>query len=119
MLRKISVGIILLFSFVLAACGGDDDGINRDVDYENLIEFTLDTLAENDGIDGRPAYIAVDGYVYDVSDSAHWMNGLHQQGIRAGADLTHEIDTISPHGRSVLNNVPLIGVLIDNEEVVD
>ncbi len=53
-------------------------------------EFTLDELAEFDGRDGRPAYVAYEGTVYDVSESAMWGEGDHEGMHQAGADLTEE-----------------------------
>jgi predicted heme/steroid binding protein len=53
-------------------------------------EFTLDELAEFDGRDGRPAYVAYEGTVYDVSESAMWGEGDHEGMHQAGADLTDE-----------------------------
>lgn len=53
-------------------------------------EFTLDELAEFDGRDGRPAYVAYEGTVYDVSESAMWGDGDHEGMHQAGADLTEE-----------------------------
>lgn len=76
-----------------------------------LIELTLEELKQFDGKNGRKAYIAVDGFIYDVSRSFRWFNGNHN-GYTAGRDLTLEIDTVSPHGRSTLTEVPLIGRLI-------
>lgn len=73
-------------------------------------EFTLDELKEYNGKDGKRAYVAVDGIVYDVTDSAPWKNGDHN-GYEAGNDLTDEIKNKSPHGISKLENVVKIGVL--------
>ena len=53
-------------------------------------EFTLEELAEYDGKDGRPAYVAYQGVVYDVSESAMWNEGDHEGQHFAGADLTNE-----------------------------
>jgi predicted heme/steroid binding protein len=53
-------------------------------------EFTLEELAEFDGRDGRPAYVAFEGVVYDVSESAMWDDGDHEGMHQAGADLTAE-----------------------------
>jgi predicted heme/steroid binding protein len=76
-----------------------------------LIELTLEELKQFDGKNGRKAYIAVDGFVYDVSRSFRWFGGNHN-GYTAGRDLTLEIDTVSPHGRSTLSEVPLIGKIV-------
>ena len=73
-----------------------------------MIELTLEELKQFDGKNGRKAYIAVDGFIYDVSGSFNWFLGRHN-GYEAGRDLTFEIDNISPHGRSKLEQVPQIG----------
>lgn len=70
--------------------------------------LALEELAAFDGKDGRPAYIAVDGIVYDVTDSAFWKGGAHN-GFAAGKDLTDEIKTKSPHGVAMLERVPVVG----------
>jgi len=92
-------------SLFLAACGTPEP-----VPEEDLIELTLEELAQFDGQDGQPAYIAVDGAIYDVTDSTRWRNGQHN-GYTAGNDLTEEIKNISPHGVSKLKTVPMIGRL--------
>ena len=61
---------------------------------------------------GNPAYIAVDGVIYDVTDVPQWNGGGHN-GYFAGNDLTEEIKTISPHGVSKLNGIPVVGTLAD------
>lgn len=72
--------------------------------------FTLEELAKFDGKNGNPAYIAVSGVVYDVSDVPQWKDGEHN-GQKAGNDLTKEIETISPHGVDVLKELPVVGKL--------
>ncbi len=75
-------------------------------------EFTLDELAEFDGQDGRRAYVAVDGVVYDLTDSSMWQEGQHN-GFSAGNDLTDEIKNDSPHGVRTLEGMPVVGKLVD------
>ena len=41
--------------------------------------FTLDELKNYDGKEGRKAYIAVDGVVYDVTNVAAWQGGTHHE----------------------------------------
>ncbi len=77
-----------------------------------MLSLTLDELAEFDGQDGRPAYIAVDGKIYDVSAIVPWMGGEHN-GYFAGKDVTEPIMSISPHGISVLSKLPEVGTLVE------
>ncbi|MGB7595407.1 MAG: cytochrome b5 domain-containing protein [Erysipelotrichaceae bacterium] len=72
--------------------------------------FTLAQLAKYNGMNGQPAYIAVSGVVYDVTNAKGWNNGSHQ-GVSAGQDLTKAI-TQAPHGTSVLTGLPVVGKLV-------
>lgn len=74
--------------------------------------FTLDELKQYNGKDGKPAYVAVDGIVYDVSASDKWENGDYN-GFEAGNDLTDEIKNVSPHGVKMLDRVPVVGKLAE------
>jgi len=74
--------------------------------------FTLDELKQYNGKDGKPAYVAVDGIVYDVSASDKWKNGDHN-GFEAGNDLTDEIKNVSPHGVKMLDRAPVVGKLAE------
>jgi predicted heme/steroid binding protein len=73
--------------------------------------FTLEELKKYDGKDGRPAYVAYKGKVYDVTQSLLWMEGNHQGMHEAGKDLTEEMSQ-APHGEELLDRVKLVGVLI-------
>lgn len=72
-------------------------------------EYTLEDLKQNDGKDGRPAYVAVDGIVYDVTNNNHWAGGNHH-GNQAGCDLSEAI-LKSPHGKDVLKKINKVGIL--------
>lgn len=131
-MKKVLALLFVGFSvFVLSACGEseDKDQTSNDVndkeevsevvsdDEEETIEdemiyLTLEELAEFDGTDGKEGYIAVDGNIYDVTDSNLWRDGTHN-GYAAGQDLTDPILNQSPHGLSTLGNVPLIGELVE------
>ena len=75
-------------------------------------QFTLDELAELDGADGRAAYVAHEGTVYDVSESFLWKSGKHQGLHRAGRDLTDELKR-APHESDFLARFPVVGRLVD------
>jgi predicted heme/steroid binding protein len=100
--------LLLTAAVFISACSSAKSPSPEDEDLDNLPEFTLEELAEYDGKDGRKAYVAVDGIVYDVTDSRPWKNGEHN-GFTAGRDLTEEIKNVSPHGVSKLRNVPAVG----------
>ena len=72
-------------------------------------EFTITELAKYDGKSGNPAYVAVDGVVYDVSVSPAWGGGTHF-GLYSGKDLTTEFK--SCHSMiDLLNKLPKVGVI--------
>jgi len=73
-------------------------------------QFTLEELKQYDGRDGKPAYIAYKGKVYDVTESPMWTSGDHQGMHEAGKDLTAEIGD-APHGEEMLANVKVVGTL--------
>jgi len=74
-------------------------------------KFTIEELKQYDGRDGRPAYIAYKGKVYDVTDSFLWIDGDHQGQHAAGKDLTEDM-ALAPHGEETLERVKLVGVLV-------
>jgi len=73
-------------------------------------EFTEKELALYNGEDGKPAYVAYKGKVYDVSTSFLWMDGNHQVLHRAGVDLTAALEQ-APHGEEARKRFPLVGIL--------
>lgn len=73
-------------------------------------ELSVEELAEKDGKEGRPVYIAHEGRVYDVSLSKLWKTGSHMKRHPCGKDLTVEIGA-APHGPEVLERYPQVGVL--------
>jgi predicted heme/steroid binding protein len=74
-------------------------------------KITQTELAENNGKNGKPAYIALKGKVYDVSNSAFWMEGDHMGSHEAGKDLTSEIE-LAPHAEDVMKRTVLVGTLV-------
>ncbi|CZR07335.1 Hypothetical protein Tcol_2536 [Trichococcus collinsii] len=80
---------------------------------EEMRTFTLEELSQYNGKDGQPAYVAVDGIVYDVTNVEAWKDGEHKLGLTAGNELTEEITNQSPHGIKVLEGLPIVGELVE------
>ncbi|MGM0366093.1 MAG: cytochrome b5 domain-containing protein [Actinomycetota bacterium] len=59
-------------------------------------------------LNGRKAYIACRGLVYDVTDSFLWKGGRHQACYSAGSDLTGPLE-YAPHGIEFLQKFPVVG----------
>ena len=76
-----------------------------------LLQLTLEELKQYDGQNGNPAYVAVDGVIYDVTNVPQWKGGKHN-GYTAGQDLTDIIKNKSPHGVAKLQGVPIVGELV-------
>ena len=72
--------------------------------------MTRKELAEFDGKNGRAAYIAVGGVIYDVSASPRWKEGEHEGAHQAGVDLTAELAS-APHVKAVVEGFPVVGHL--------
>ena len=119
-MKKLSIVILSLSLIVFLASCNTEEATNNDdkvvdeqvTDDPGYIYMTLEELSEFDGKDGKEAYIAVDGMIYDVTDSNFWSDGSHNN-FQAGQDLTEEIKNLSPHGVSNLDRVPLIGVIVE------
>jgi predicted heme/steroid binding protein len=73
-------------------------------------EFTEKGLALYNGENGKPAYVAYKGKVYDVSTSFLWKDGNHQVLHKAGIDLTAALKQ-APHGEEALKKFPVVGIL--------
>jgi len=79
--------------------------------------FTRRQVSYYDGRNGKPAYVAIDGIVYDVSGSNYWKNGIHEQMHHAGMDLSSEI-IAAPHRKDVLERFPRVGVVREDSRWV-
>ncbi len=80
---------------------------NAGADIEKV--FTLAELEKFDGKDGKSAYVAINGVVYDVTIIKAWFGGVHN-GLSAGKDLTVDIAK-APHGLTVIEKLPIVGKL--------
>ncbi|MDO8142298.1 MAG: cytochrome b5 domain-containing protein, partial [Candidatus Brocadiales bacterium] len=72
--------------------------------------FTTAELSKCDGKDGRPAYFAYNGKVYDITGSDLWADGTHYKMHFVGMDLTDALSE-APHGDEVFERFKVVGVL--------
>ncbi len=103
---------VLIVTFVIAPKLERNTQQAVKLDKKNL---TIDELAQFDGKEGRPAYFAFNGSVYDVTASKLWKEGNHVQRHMAGFDLTNALKQ-APHGENRLDLVPIIGKLLSSKE---
>jgi predicted heme/steroid binding protein len=72
--------------------------------------FTKEELAKFNGKNGNPAYVAVNGTVYDVTNNAAWGAATHF-GLFAGNDVT--VPFSSCHAEQpILVKLPNVGKMI-------
>lgn len=120
-MKKVLFVILIGISVLLSACSTiEDDTPSRTMDpidktpvqeEDDLLQLTMEELSIYDGKDGMDAYIAVDGKIYDVTGVSAWTGGTHN-GNMAGTDVSDVIQN-APHGYSVLDDLEIIGELID------
>ncbi len=94
MMRKLAIVIFMLFTIVFAQ-----------TQY-----FTEKELATFNGQEGSPAYVAISGSVYDVSNKEGWDSGAYM-GYNAGQDLSMYIPSVN--GEAIVSGSPLIGKLVN------
>lgn len=71
--------------------------------------FTKSELLTYDGMHGNPAYVAVNGIVYDVTNNSAWAAATHF-GLKAGTDVTAAF--VSCHAdQDILSKLKPIGRL--------
>ncbi len=74
-----------------------------------------DELKQHDGKEGRPAYFAYKGKIYDITGSRLWKNGTHVNRHHAGEDLS-DFMTMAPHGDEVLEKCKEVADFVDEPE---
>lgn len=72
--------------------------------------FTPEELSRYNGRNGNPAYVAVNGTVYDVTNIAAWGGATHF-GLTAGTDVTNQFASCHA-GQSILNKLKVVGMIM-------
>lgn len=78
---------------------------------KELPKMTSKELEKYTGLDGKAAYVAYQGKVYDVTDSPFFTDGMHFEHY-VGEDLT-EAMADAPHGDEVFEDFPVVAILED------
>jgi len=81
----------------------------RQGSHRQMRNFTLRELAYFDGTMGKPAYVAINGIVYDVGRNPKWREAMYR-GLIAGRDLTSQVRN-SQELNKQLSKVPKVGIL--------
>jgi len=121
------VASLALALFIVTGCGDSPDagtpvdGADEAAEpQEEVVEdeplevvfFTMEEIAQFDGKEGRPAYIVVDGIVYDVTNVGPWRSGTHF-GFASGGDVTEALKNAAPHGANMLNQAEIVGKIAE------
>lgn len=80
------------------------------IGYRSGKEFTLEELERFNGRDGNSAYVAVDGTIYDVTESSFWRSGNHF-GLQAGKDLTEQFYSCHSNKLESMRGIKIVGIL--------
>ncbi len=99
---KRSLLLSLLIGFLLLLLG-------RTPVFAQTQTITLEELSKFDGKDGRKAYYAFEGVIYDATNSPQWKLGQHF-GLSAGRDLTGKLEG-APHGDGLVKSMPVVGTV--------
>ena len=100
-------------------CNENFEVKSSDVDNENEVSFddtrrdeafTLEEVSKYDGKDGRPAYVVIDGTVYDVTGNEYWKDGQHF-GVKAGTVLTDSFYSSHLKNPEILKKLRVVGVI--------
>lgn len=69
--------------------------------------FTSDELSRYNGRNGNPAYVAVNGIVYDITSNAAWGGATHF-GLTAGTDVSSQFASCHA-GQPILSKLKVVG----------
>ena len=81
----------------------------------DLPEYSKSYLALRNGQDKPEIWVALDGLIYDVTESRLWKNGKHYEHW-AGQDLTQELKD-APHSEKVFEKFRVVGLLVSSQLV--
>ncbi|MFT8351289.1 heme/steroid-binding protein [Clostridium saccharoperbutylacetonicum] len=90
-----------------------DELLGIDCDFHRQQkEFNLEELEQYDGKNGKPAYISIEGIVYDISNESIFEERKNK-GSLARKDLA-ELFSLSLKINTIINRAPVVGVIRDD-----
>lgn len=118
--RNLVYILLMVLILVFTSCSSNQDSNETEPaevttiteqEDESLPIFNEEELAKYNGKDGRRAYVAYEGKVYDVTDIPAWRDGNHQNRFDAGKDYTEVLNNQAPHRPTNLtDNAPIVGI---------
>ncbi|AQR95299.1 cytochrome b5 domain-containing protein [Clostridium saccharoperbutylacetonicum] len=89
-----------------------DELLGIDCDFHRQQkEFDLEDLEQYDGKNGKPAYVSIEGIVYDISNESIFGEIKNKESL-AGKDLT-ELFSLSLKINTIINIAPVVGLIGD------
>ncbi|WP_300259170.1 cytochrome b5 domain-containing protein [Clostridium sp.] len=82
----------------------------------DMLILTKEELSYFNGENRNPAYISIDGIIYDVSNIELFKQNPYND-LRLGRDVTNEFNKLYNQDKAILDNTPIIGLLAEPEEV--
>jgi len=98
-MKKIAITAFILFLF---SCSSVDTEVEKE-----MLQLTTEELSEFDGQNGNESYIAVDGTIYDVTNSIEFLSF----NLESGKDLSEEIKQISSW-EEFIQSLEIVGTLL-------
>lgn len=110
---------IILFGMMILLAALAITIIHRKMKTEDAVsskdtEVSKNNLSTFNGTGGKPAYIAYENKVYNVTGNTKWKGGRHFGKHIAGSDLTDAI-VGAPHGPEVLERIECLGPISDSD----
>lgn len=86
------------------------NNLNYDIYKTDIKQFTIEELSQYNGSNDMPAYVAVNGIVYDVSLEITLGGGTHF-GMYAGQNLTGQFNACHGGITDILKDLSKVGLL--------
>lgn len=81
----------------------------------DMLILTKEELANFNGENGNPAYISIDGIIYDISNVDLFKQSPYNN-LKFGTDVTEDFYELNDGDESILRDIPMVGLLAEPEE---